>query len=145
MTTSYVAPSDLATYGLPATALATTTSPQQSAACEEASRELDGRVAGRYGSDSLPFVTWDTIITGIAARIAVYRLMTIRGYNPAAGQDDLLYQNFKAAIVDCEKIQKQQLHPRVTFTSAKATPQPVVISSSVINVAHGTTGPNRGW
>lgn len=146
--TAYVTRDQLPLYGLPAAALATVPTPTQDAICEEVSREIDGRVSGRYGIGSLPFATWDTIITGIAGRLAAYRIATVKGFNPAAvGGDSLLDTNHKAAIVDCEKIQKQQLHPIVTLNveSARAIPQPVVISSSVVNVNSGRKSNNRGW
>lgn len=146
MGTSYADPSvDLVRHGAPASALAPLTPDQKTAACEEASREVDARVGGRYGVDALPFVTWDTTITGITARIATYRLLSVRGFNPAAAQDQLVVKNYDDAIKDCEKIQKQQLHPSVTLRAvSRGADQPKVISSSVVD-ARGRTASNRGW
>ena len=142
----YATVSDLTSIGLPATALGQMTLTQQNDALEEASREVDARLTGRYGVGRLPFITWDSIITGITARIAVYHILTVRGYNPAAGSDINIQNRYTIALRDCELIQKQQLHPVITLQAMTTTfDQPVVLSSSVVNLQTGAPGVNRGW
>lgn len=145
MGTQYAQTSNLFSIGIPQSAFGQLTTPQLNDALEEASREVDARVAGRYGLAALPFLTWDSIITGITVRIACYQLLSTRGYNPAAGADKGLMDRYQAAIADCVKIQKQQLHPLVTVTTPPADVQPVVVTSSVVNLATGGAARNRGW
>ncbi len=147
MTTAYVLRSELPRYGAPANALVSIDTAVQDAVCEEVSRRIDSYVRARYGNDSLPFLVWDTLITSIAARLAVYELLVTRGYNPAAGSDPNIERRYLYAVQECEKIQKQQLHPIVTLQTtqivAKAQ-QPTIITSSVV-AQGGQTARTRGW
>ena len=142
----YCSLADLTTYGAPATALNTPQlTPQiQQGAIIAASAVMDTYFAGRY---QLPFISWGIELNDCCARIAVYQLLSIRGYNPASAADVNIRDRYKDAIDWLNKVQRQAIHPNVVLTQAN-TPgyqQPFVISSSVINTATGATAPNRGW
>ena len=81
---AYATPGDLATYGVSATALAPIDTPVQEAACEAASDVVDGYLRARY---KLPLGDWGTDLIRVTAQIAVYDLLVVRGYNPAAGAE----------------------------------------------------------
>jgi phage gp36-like protein len=137
----------LPSFGISVAALSPIPTNVQDDQCEAASREVDGYLEARYGTGSTPLLAFDTIIKSITGRIAAYKLLSIRGYNPASGADLIIRQNYLDALSECEKIGKQQLHPKVTIAvtgSAARAQQPTVITSSVVTM-NGQTARTRGW
>ena len=91
----YCQPSDLTTYAINPLALQGVTPGEQTAACISASSEADGYLADRYPAPySAPF---PTSLIMYVSYIAVYRLMTARGYDPDAGADSRIAENYWAA------------------------------------------------
>lgn len=137
----YCEPLDLANVINPL-ALTNISQSQQVAACIDASAEVDGYINGRY---NLPLIGWDGTIRRHTAYIAVYILMSARGYNPSAGGDDQLEKNYWKAVGDPRYpgtgyfpgIQRQAIHPTVQ----ESAPQ----LGSVVQLPQVHTSPSRGW
>lgn len=140
----YATVSDLTKYGMPATAFGQLTNGQMQAAIDVASGIVDSHLRARY---SLPLIAWGDEIIRVCAIIATYDLLSVRGYNPAAGADPNFRTRYEDSIKWLVLVQKQLAHPDVT-PQVDQTPewsQPEMISSSVVNVANGSTCRNRGW
>ncbi len=143
---AYAALSDLLAVGMPAQALGSLSPLQVATALQSASDKLDSYFRGRYGNGPSPLLlTWDTEVTKAVAKMASYELLGLRGVKPdkprpfAAENAD--------AVQWCRDVQRQQAHPLVTVAAAPlaGSVQPNLVSSSVINLATGARGPNRGW
>lgn len=141
---SYASLNDLTTYGLPATALGALSSTVQQNALDEASSMIDSYLRGRY---VLPLVAWGTEITQAACRIGAYNLLSVRGYNPAAGADVNIRDRYMDTVTWLGQVQRQAAHPNVTPSAdpSNSMQQPQVVSSSVVYVTTGGTAPTRGW
>jgi phage gp36-like protein len=142
--TSYATEAELYVYGAPQKAFGQLTNGQILGALESASRDVDTYLRGRF---SLPLSAWDSSITESTCRIAAYNLLSIRGYNPASGSDVNVKDRYDQTMSWLNKVQKQQAHPNVTPAQID-TPdynQPVVISSSVVDLSTGLRRTNRGW
>lgn len=143
---SYAALADLYRFGAPATAFSTISIADQQAALDNASAKIDEFLTARY---PLPLISWPVSITEYAARIAAYNVLSVRGYNPAIGNegDTNLKSRYDDAIRMLTLIQKQQMHPAVVAQPNQAATyeQPAVYSFSCVNVGSGATGSDRGW
>jgi phage gp36-like protein len=141
--TAYANLADLTVYGLPATSLGQTTVAQQQAAIDAASATVDNFFNGRY---ALPLLSWDLQTRMVTCWIAAYHMLSVRGYNPAAGADDNIRTRYEDAMLWLDKVQAKAAHPLVTPSPSQspAFDMPVVITSSVI-AASGAVGRSRGW
>jgi len=141
---SYATEADLYTYGAPQQAFGQLLLATKLAALQSASEIVDTYLRGRY---SLPLLAWDISVTEATSRIAAYNLLNIRGYNPASGSDVNLETRYNQAIDWLKLVQKQQAHPNVTPQPNNVPDwnQPVVLSSSVVNLGTGATARKRGW
>ena len=135
---------DLYKYGAPERALGGIPDATKEAELETASQIVDSYFRGRY---SLPLASWDAATTEATCKIAAYNLLATRGYNPAAGADPNIRDRWVDAIEWLRRVQKQQAHPNVVSLSPNepSATQPMVLSSSVVNVATGATASRRGW
>ena len=131
----YCQPSDLTTYAINPIALTGVSPGEQTGACIAASEKADSYMRGRY---ALPLLAWGQDIVIHTAYIAVYLLMTSRGYNPSAGADDLIRLRYEDAVHWFEGIQRQSVHPDVT----PAVAQP---GDPVHDLPQVITSPQRGW
>ena len=139
---SYGDLTDLVNMGLPANALGALTTPQKQAALDDATDEMNTYFAGRY---PLPLLTWDNAVKAKCCEIAAYRLMCIRGFNPASGADVNYRLRYQDAIRWCEGVRNKAIHPTVTFAAATpAYAQPDVLCHSMTTTG-GQQGPMRGW
>lgn len=140
----YATLAELYVYGAPERSLTQLTDAQKLAELASASTLVDTYLRGRY---SLPLVSWDSSITEATCKVATYNLFSIRGYNPASGADVNIRDRYNEALIFLNKVQKQQAHPNVASQNANApeAQQPMVISSSVVNVQTGATAQRRGW
>ncbi len=141
---SYATIADLYIYGAPQKAFGQLTTDQLTGGLESASNILDTYFRGRY---SLPLVVWDVSVKEATCRIAAYNLLSVRGYNPASGSDVNIKDRYDEAIAWAVRVEKQQAHPNVT-PQQHETPdynQPMVVSTSVVNVGTGAISKNRGW
>ena len=142
-TTPYATYTQLALYGMPSTALGAVTTTQQTDACVSATDEMNSYFGGRY---PLPLLAWDDSLTAKCCEIAAYKIVCLRGFNPASGADVNYLQRYNSAIAWCKGVRDKAIHPTVT-TSPQPSPdyaQPKVYTSSVVNTG-GSTDTNRGW
>ena len=134
MGTQYVSPADLtATGAINSVALVNVPLPEQTAACTAASEKADSYLRTRY---PLPLTSFGQDIVLHCAWIAVYLLMTGRGYSPLQGADDQLQIRYEDAVRWFEGVAKQNVNPDVTFTS----PGPPTYQLPQI-----ASQPPRGW
>lgn len=142
----YATPADLTNVGLPAASLTTLTSQQINAVLQTASDFADTFFRARWGQTAVPLLAWDTSVTEAVARIAALRLLRIRGYNPHSTADQRFQQGHDEAVTWLGQVQRQQAHPLVTLAQNAAPPiSPLLISSSVANLATGGARSKRGW
>ena len=99
----YCQPSDITTYAIPATAIpASVTVAQQIAACVAASQEVDNYIGGRYPLPLAPNfnngTSYDPALVRHTAYIAAFILMSNRGFQPNAGADALISENYWKAV-----------------------------------------------
>lgn len=141
---TYASVPDLYTYGAPEKAFGQLTDAQKVAALAAASNDVDAFLRGRF---ELPLSAWDSSITEAACRIAAYNLLSVRGYNPASGADVNIKDRRDQTMYWLGQVQRSQAHPNVTPAQSDSPnyDQPLVISSSVTNLATGGTARNRGW
>ena len=131
----YCSPSDLTTTGINALAFQDVPVPDQTDGCQKASDLADSYMRGRY---ALPLVAWGADITYRTAQIAVFLILSGRGYNPSAGADSTIRQNYEDAIAWFEGVQRQAVHPDVT----PAVAQP---GDPVHDLPQVRSQPQRGW
>ncbi|GAC1536349.1 MAG: hypothetical protein NVS3B10_00190 [Polyangiales bacterium] len=135
---------DIALYGVPATALATLTSAQQGACLQAASDYVYAELATRYPT---PWSFWDSQVVSAVVRIAQAELLAVRGYAPTAGMDKLIGDRSAEAKKWIGDVKRQASHPNIIAAPSAATgyQQPQVNSSSVVDLSSGATANNRGW
>ena len=114
MGSQYCLPSDVSSYALNAIAMSAIPLPQQTAACIAASEKMDSYFRGRY---PLPLLTWGTDVTMHTSYIAAFLMYSgSRGATPMKGADEMVRINYEDAIRWAEGVQRQTVHPDVTFT-----------------------------
>ncbi len=144
MSNPYLSPPDLTNYGVTAVALSPLTTTQQQDQCDSAAGVVDNHLRGRYALPLTPPAPPE-IIEATAA-IAIWRLMQIRGLNPASPDYVLFRDRYLDAMSYLGKIQRQALHLNAAVASQTGNnQQPLVSSQSLTGMWDGTTAPNRGW
>lgn len=136
---------DLTNYGLPQSALGTVTTQQQQDAVDSAAGTVDSYLRGRY---ALPLQSPIPVeITEATCRVAAWRIMSVRGFNPKSPGDVVIRDAYLDTVSWLNKVQRQAAHPNVieATDTGGAHNQPVVISSSVTYLNNGARLPQRGW
>lgn len=146
MASQYCTPADLVLYAINPLALQGIPMPTQTAACIAASERADSYLRGRF---ALPLQSWGTDLRMMTSYVAVYLLMSARGYMPDAGADSRIQQNYYEAIGFPDRpgsgwfpgIQRQAIHPDVVqaAVTAPAYSLPQVLTGGP------TAAPIRGW
>jgi phage gp36-like protein len=144
----YCQPSDLTLYAINALALQGISLVTQTAACVEASSEADGYLVDRYPPPySAPFPAALVIHTSY---IAVYRLLTARGYAPDAGADNRIADNYYAATYNphtgvhgwLARVKRQEISiPDLIYTKPTAP----FYSMPSVRTGGPTAARIRGW
>lgn len=149
---AYAQQSDLFAIGLPAQAMGNVGNPSVvpsasiDASLTAMAALMDSYFRGRWGMIAVPLVTWDASVTSCNARLAAYDIMVVRGFSSDSDTNKDLRKRSDDALAWLDKVQRQQAHPLVTLANGQAgIQQPNMVSSSVVNVVSGATGPNRGW
>lgn len=140
----YASLADLTTFGLPATALGAVTTAQQQAQLDAAAGRVDSKIGGRY---VVPLTApIPAVITQTTCKIAAWEVLRIRGWNPMVPGDKAIFDGFVDANAWLDAVQHQREHlVGVAQTGSAPMPQPVMLSSSVVDLSTGATLPNRGW
>lgn len=145
MSEQYATIPELYIHGAPSRVFGQLSTDTLNGGLQSASSKVATFLRARY---VLPILTWDDSIVEATCKIATYDLLSVRGFNPASGADVNIRDRYLDAMAYLEKVQKSQAHPLITSTVSPVPSyidQPMVISSSVINVATGATATRRGW
>lgn len=144
MSNPYAQPADLANFGLPSSALGTLTATQIQDALDSAAGTVDSYLRGRYALPLLAPIPVE--ITEATCKVAAWRLLAIRGFNPLNPGDAAIRDSYLDTSAWLGRVQRQAAHPNVVQSSDGGQhQQPTVISSSVTFLNNGGSQPNRGW
>ena len=139
----YVTAAQLPNY-FPAAAFNGITSGQQAQACIDATGEADSRLSGRY---QMPLLAWGADLTKYTAWIAIYNLLSTRGFSPQGGADSNIIARYYEAVGNpnvpgsmgwFDRVQRQAIHPDITPTVASNV-------SPTYNLPQVFTSQQRGW
>lgn len=143
--TAYATLTDLTNSGLTAAAIGTLTSGQQQKALDAANALADGYLGARF---RLPLTSWGVDLTDKVVAIAAWRLMSLRGFDPEGGSDQVLRMSYEDAIRWFEHVAAGKVVPVVGTSDATSTPggpyvqEPTAAASGGFVVAKPTS---RGW
>lgn len=142
--TTYASLAQFFQYGLPETVLGARPMADVQSALDAASAKMDSYFNGRY---NMPLLTVSLDVAIVCCHLAAFLFMSgDRGYNPDAGADVNIKARYVEAIEWCDRVQRRALHPIITDSGPLSTLlQPIVLSSSVTNVATGHRCATRGW
>ena len=115
----YCTSAQLTQYGIRAEALRTIDLSDLQAAIVAASKTIDGYLRSRY---RLPLVAWGEDISLICARLAVYQLVVVRGFNAARAGDDQIEKQQDLSMQTLRDIPANKYSPDVTDASSGAAP-----------------------
>lgn len=101
-----------------------------------ASEEADNYMQARYRVLDAPLESWGSDLKRIVCRIAAYYLMSVRGYNPAAGADVNIRLGYEDAIDKLKGVARQSVHLNVV---------PAFVQGSVQQLPQVRSGTPRGW
>lgn len=130
---AYASPTDLASLGMPATALARFDSATQTASLVGASSLIDSYLASRY---TLPLSDWGGDITRAACVITAYDLLSGLGFSPMAGADENLRRRYEDVIAWLKGIAAGSVTP---VGIVDATPDTTENGAAIYSYA------KRGW
>lgn len=133
--TSYASPADLVTVGINAAALDDYGPNEQAAALLSASRLVDSYLRSHF---TLPLTQAGEDVKLHTVAIAVYMLLSARGFNPEAGADVNVRDRYLDATRWLERVAAGTVTPDITDSSSAAVEgrpaAPIVISAG-----------QRGW
>ena len=112
---SYCTTAELAVYGVRAEALRSISAEDQQSAIDAASDEMDGYLGSRY---TLPLTAWESDLRMNCARLAVYQLMVVRGFNSLRAGDEQLLEQVQIVRGWLKGISAGSIVPRVTDSSS---------------------------
>jgi phage gp36-like protein len=110
---------DLTRFGIRSEALRGISNEEMLAAIDAASDEADGYLGSRY---TLPLVTWESDLRLNVARLAVYTLLIVRGFNSSRSGDEMITAQREVAERWLSAISNGKVVPRVTDSSSGAAP-----------------------
>jgi len=111
----YCLSADLSQYGIRAEALGNIDASILQVNIAAASDVIDSYLRSRF---TLPLLTWGSDITAACANIAVYKILTVRGFNSARGADEVIRQSYEDAIKWLVDISNERAMPDVTDSSS---------------------------
>lgn len=124
---------DLYLYAIPEEARGSLTDEVLTAALVSASADVDGYLEGRFGSGSMPLVSWTAQISEWTCWIAAYKLLTgPRGMGAASPDYQILRDRYQDALRLLGRAQRQDYPlPGVTARGAMGQTglRPVVLSN----------------
>lgn len=124
-TKSYATPEDFFSCGAPTKAFIKCQPSEILRALQQASRIIDAHISTRYQD----LATWDDDLTQWCCQIALYRLCTFRGWNPADINNAGIVTLYREAMDCLRRVQNGTLTLNVTTTSPEPTYQPDVATS----------------
>ena len=112
--TVYATQAQLKQLGISPAAIANVASGDIDVALQAASDRISEAFPAQW---KLPLTQWSMSITEKTCEIAAYKLLSVRGYNPAAGADPIVRLNYEDAMKWIEMVAKGLLTPDVTDSS----------------------------
>lgn len=149
--TTYATVAQFFEWGLPQTALGSRTVADVQSALDAASSDMDDAFRGRF---PLPLASVGLSVSKRCVYLARYAFMGGRGFDPQSDGDREIVAKSEEAWVWLDKVQRRTAFPDVVIDTTATTPttldpggasQPMVLSSSVIDVSSGQVASNRGW
>lgn len=131
----YCTAAELAVFGVRSEALRSISEDDQNSAIDAASDEIDGYLGARY---VLPLTAWESDLRKQCARLAVYQLMVVRGFNSSRTADEQLVIQQEQAIAWLRGVSNGSIVPRVTDSSAG--PSPGKVSGGVMVSSYASRG-----
>ena len=113
---AYCSWEDLTNLGISPDAIRSITSDQQDAVIAAASDEMDGYLGSQY---KLPLVAWGQDVRLMCARLAVYILISARGFNPDNPGDSQILEAHDMAERWCKRVSDGSLALTVTDSSGQ--------------------------
>lgn len=115
---AYATAAQLLQLGLPGRALTDVSTADRNAALDAASDLADSYLRSRF---ELPLTAWGDDLRRAVCSVAVYDLLSRRGYNPEQGADDNIRARHDDAVRWLEKVAAGLVSPSVTDSSTPAT------------------------
>lgn len=134
---AYATTTDLARFGLPAAILASIATATQEAALEAASDVADSYLRARY---TLPLTSYGDDLKRAVCNIAAWDLLSTRGYDPKAGNDEAVEARSDKAMAWLKDISAG----RAAVSGGNTTPTPTRdtrVSSGPVTRSDS----QRGW
>lgn len=130
---AYATRAELASLGLPASALSSVVAADQDAHLLAASERADGYLRTRY---TLPLVEpIPSDLKDAVVGIACYTLMMRRGYNPESGADAAIRVRYEDAIAWLQRVGDGRISPSIIDTTPAVSEAGVFVHTSA----------KRGW
>ncbi len=127
----YASLRDIDVHGISKQAIGTVSVEERAEHALAATGEAEGYLAGGY---KLPLVAWSTELRRQVAQLAVYAIMSRRGFQPQ-GTDELIVKNRDDAISWLSKVNRGLIQPPGIVDST-----PEIEESSVVVVSGATAG-----
>lgn len=122
MATQYATRSDLEGIGINPVAFQGLSDATVNANLLAASEEADMYLRARY---ALPLESWGSDLKKLVCKVAAYSLMGVRGYNPGAGADGTIRQNYEDAVRVFEGVARQAVHLDVVVAFREGSKQQI--------------------
>ena len=134
---AYATRTDLTRFGLPAAALTGVADATQDAALEAASDVADSYLRSRY---TLPLTGYGDDLKRVVCNIAAWDLLSTRGYDPRAGNDEAVRDRHDSAVSWLKDVSAG----RAAVSGGNTTPTPSR-TSRVSSGASVDSDTKRGW
>jgi len=151
MITTYATVAQFFAWGMPQTALGSKTVADVQSALDVSSSEMDDYFRGRF---PLPLASVGISVSRRCVAIAVNTFLGGRGFSPVTGADQQIIANLAAAEKWCDEVQRRVKFPDIVVDPSARMPtsldvsgsaQPIVLSSSCVDVSTGRRAATRCW
>ncbi|WP_293365005.1 phage protein Gp36 family protein [Phenylobacterium sp.] len=134
--TQYAQPSDIPVYGISEDAISGIPPEAVEQSLRGASSMIDSAFRSRF---TMPLFTVDQATVRACCVLAVYDLLVVRGYNPAAGADENLRLRVQDANSWLKQVASGLMTPDVTDSSTDIVPGTDATRARVVSAS------SRGW
>jgi len=132
----YATPTDVERLGLNASALASAGAGVVAAQLEATSRMADGYLGNAF---PLPLVAWEDDLTAAVCKIAVFELLSTRGYDPTRPSDVVVRVRYEDAMRWLREVHGGKVRP------VGMVGTPTDTTASPRRRSHLVPQPDRGW
>lgn len=131
----YASIAELYLYGAPSTAFGSLASTALDDALQAASGRVDSALRTHRANTQLPLTTYGADVKQCVCKLATYELLSLRGFNPAAGSDANVRMRYDDAMAWIRGVAKGEIHLDVEPVLTSASQGSAIVSSSTA----------RGW